>query len=136
MYISNIKIKNFRNFKDNDITFNEGVNVIIGHNNAGKSNLLRERRQNELNAWFVFGVLPLVELSEGPFVAGSSNSRQLIERSTYTVVSRSTINVQLYQYLRPCLTVSVHVQNYSCYIQTYLIMAEEKERRRRRRREN
>lgn len=41
MYISNIKIKNFRNFKDNDITFNEGVNVIIGHNNAGKSNLLR-----------------------------------------------------------------------------------------------
>lgn len=41
MYISKIHIKNFRNFKDNEILFNEGLNVIIGHNNAGKSNLLK-----------------------------------------------------------------------------------------------
>lgn len=41
MYISNIKIKNFRNFKEQEIIFNDGVNVIIGHNNAGKTNLLK-----------------------------------------------------------------------------------------------
>lgn len=41
MYISKIKINNFRNFQDNEIKFNDGVNVIIGHNNAGKSNLIR-----------------------------------------------------------------------------------------------
>ena len=41
MYISHIKISNFRNFKDIDIEFNDGINVIIGHNNAGKSNLLK-----------------------------------------------------------------------------------------------
>ncbi len=41
MYISKIKIKNFRNFKENEIEFNDGINVIIGHNNAGKSNLIR-----------------------------------------------------------------------------------------------
>lgn len=41
MYISKIKIKSFRNFKSEEIDFREGVNVIIGHNNAGKSNLLR-----------------------------------------------------------------------------------------------
>lgn len=41
MYISSISIKNFKNFKSNVIEFNEGLNVIIGHNNAGKSNLLR-----------------------------------------------------------------------------------------------
>lgn len=41
MYISSIKIENFRNFKSNTVKFNEGMNVIIGHNNAGKSNLLR-----------------------------------------------------------------------------------------------
>lgn len=41
MYISNIQIKNYKNFRSNIIEFNEGINVIIGHNNAGKSNLLR-----------------------------------------------------------------------------------------------
>ncbi len=41
MYIKEIKISNFRNFKDASIPFHEGINVIIGHNNTGKSNLLR-----------------------------------------------------------------------------------------------
>ena len=41
MYISKIHIKGFRNFKDQEVTFNDGVNVIIGHNNAGKTNLIR-----------------------------------------------------------------------------------------------
>lgn len=41
MYISNIEIKNYKNFKSTIIEFNEGINVVIGHNNAGKSNLLR-----------------------------------------------------------------------------------------------
>ena len=41
MYIKKIKISNFRNFKEASVPFHEGVNVIIGHNNTGKSNLLR-----------------------------------------------------------------------------------------------
>ena len=41
MYISSIEINNFRNFKKNIINFNDGVNVIIGHNNAGKTNLIK-----------------------------------------------------------------------------------------------
>lgn len=41
MYISKIHINNFRNFKNKEITFNDGVNVIIGHNNAGKTNLIK-----------------------------------------------------------------------------------------------
>jgi len=41
MYISKIKIEGFRNFKNNEIIFNDGINVIIGHNNAGKTNLLK-----------------------------------------------------------------------------------------------
>lgn len=41
MYIKEIKIFNFRNFKEASVPFHEGVNVIIGHNNTGKSNLLR-----------------------------------------------------------------------------------------------
>ena len=37
MYIKEIKISNFRNFKEASVPFHEGVNVIIGHNNTGKS---------------------------------------------------------------------------------------------------
>ncbi|MET4141648.1 AAA family ATPase [Pedobacter sp. UYP1] len=41
MYISKISLKGFRNFPNNEILFNDGINVIIGHNNAGKTSLLR-----------------------------------------------------------------------------------------------
>ncbi len=41
MYISEIKIKNFRNFINSNILFNQGLNIIIGHNNAGKTNLIK-----------------------------------------------------------------------------------------------
>ncbi|PYY28966.1 AAA family ATPase [Paenibacillus illinoisensis] len=41
MYIHKMIIDNFRNFKRQVIEFNDGVNVIIGHNNAGKTNLLK-----------------------------------------------------------------------------------------------
>jgi len=46
MYIQQIEINNFRNFPPaigsnaTKITFTEGTNIIIGHNNAGKTNLL------------------------------------------------------------------------------------------------
>lgn len=39
MNIKNIKIQNFRNFKDFLIDFSEGFQTIIGENNIGKSNL-------------------------------------------------------------------------------------------------
>lgn len=41
MYISSIKIKGYLGFKDLTVDFKDGVNVILGHNNAGKSNLLK-----------------------------------------------------------------------------------------------
>jgi len=39
MHISNIQIKNFRNFSSFNISYNEGFQTIIGENNIGKSNL-------------------------------------------------------------------------------------------------
>jgi len=41
MYISRIEIENFRNFSSTIIVLNFGLNIIIGHNNSGKSNLLK-----------------------------------------------------------------------------------------------
>ena len=36
-----IEIENFRNFRNSTIQLNDGINVIIGHNNSGKTNLLK-----------------------------------------------------------------------------------------------
>ncbi len=41
MYISNITIENYRSFNSIMVDFHEGINLLIGQNNAGKSNLLR-----------------------------------------------------------------------------------------------
>ena len=40
MYIEEIKLKNFRNYKEETITLDNGLNVIIGKNAMGKTNLL------------------------------------------------------------------------------------------------
>lgn len=41
MYISKVRVQNFRCFLDLPIEFQEKINVIIGENNAGKSTLLK-----------------------------------------------------------------------------------------------
>ena len=40
MYINSIRIKNYRNYNNFYMNFKQGLNVIIGANNAGKTNLL------------------------------------------------------------------------------------------------
>lgn len=73
MFISKIKIQGYRNFKNHEILFNEGINVIIGHNNAGKSNLLRAlslvinpQAIRKLSIYDFYQNIPLSELQETP----------------------------------------------------------------------
>lgn len=40
MYITKVKIKNFKCFKDFSLILNEGVNIIVGNNEVGKSTIL------------------------------------------------------------------------------------------------
>ena len=40
MKIRNLKLKNFRNYTDLDIEFNDRLNIIIGNNAQGKTNIL------------------------------------------------------------------------------------------------
>jgi putative ATP-dependent endonuclease of the OLD family len=39
MYLSHIRIKSFRNFEDFEVPFQSGLNLVVGENNIGKSNL-------------------------------------------------------------------------------------------------
>jgi putative ATP-dependent endonuclease of OLD family len=41
MYLKKIEINRFRNFNNTIIEFQDGINIIIGPNNSGKSNLLK-----------------------------------------------------------------------------------------------
>jgi len=40
MYLTRLKLKNYRSFPEVDITFQQGMNVIIGKNSSGKSSIL------------------------------------------------------------------------------------------------
>ena len=40
MYISKLSIRNYRNFRNVSLSFQKGVNTIIGENGSGKTNLL------------------------------------------------------------------------------------------------
>ena len=40
MQLVNITLQNFRGIKDLNVTFNPGVNLVIGNNGAGKTSLL------------------------------------------------------------------------------------------------
>lgn len=41
MYLSRLFIKNYRSIKELDLTFAKGKNVLVGRNNAGKSNVIK-----------------------------------------------------------------------------------------------
>lgn len=40
MIIENLELKNFKSYKDTQITFNQGITLILGENGAGKSSIL------------------------------------------------------------------------------------------------
>ena len=40
MYISELRLENFRKYKNVNINFNEGLNIIVGENNSGKTAII------------------------------------------------------------------------------------------------
>lgn len=73
MYISQIKITNFRNFENTTVDFNDGINVVIGHNNAGKSNLISalslvmdSSKSKRLNIDDFYKLIPTAQLLTSP----------------------------------------------------------------------
>ncbi|MDF2685658.1 MAG: recF, partial [Clostridia bacterium] len=40
MYVKSLKLENFRNIKNADINFNNGINILFGDNAQGKTNII------------------------------------------------------------------------------------------------
>ena len=41
MYLSKIRVRNYKSFRDSgDIEFKPGINIVVGQNNSGKTSLL------------------------------------------------------------------------------------------------
>lgn len=64
MILESLQLKNFRNYEDIDITFSKGINILIGDNAQGKTNLLesiyvlalaRSHRTSKDNEMIQFG---------------------------------------------------------------------------------
>lgn len=73
MYISKIIIDGFRGFKHSEIEFQEGLNVIIGQNNGGKSSIMDALRlvleygsQKNLRAWDFCQKVDMQTLKDNP----------------------------------------------------------------------
>lgn len=75
MFLSRVRVRNFRNLKDIEVGFSKGLNVIVGENNAGKTNLLEAIRAALGPASIVGEALRLVKEDryrnvEGVYTAG------------------------------------------------------------------
>lgn len=68
MYISKLKVKNFKCFQDVEFEFNSNFNLIIGENNSGKST--------------IFEALRLWQLAFNKFLKDRTNNKQSSFRNT------------------------------------------------------
>lgn len=71
MYISEVNIGGYRNFLDVKIPLHEGINIVIGSNNAGKSNLLQAialvlHVNHHIDVNDIFYETDVVKLKENP----------------------------------------------------------------------
>ena len=69
MFIKHLSLANFRNYKNAEVTLEPGVNLIVGPNGQGKTNLVEAIRYlSTLSSHRVAGYLPLIKAGEASAV--------------------------------------------------------------------
>jgi predicted ATP-dependent endonuclease of OLD family len=76
IYIKKIKIENFKSIEGEELEFNEGLNILVGPNNAGKTNIMEA-----LDLLLGDVYLPNFEPSTDHFFNGEENREIIIETS-------------------------------------------------------
>lgn len=114
MYISKVKILGYKGFKDATIELKDGLNVILGHNNGGKSTLLDAialvidtERKKKLSAWDFYQGVSLNDLQDNApsikislYFSMSKNE----DNNSSDVALFSTYAVSLDPQLESCMT--------------------------------
>lgn len=114
MYISKVKILGYKGFKDATIELKDGLNVILGHNNGGKSTLLDAialvidtERKKKLSAWDFYQGVSLKDLQDNApsikislYFSMSENE----DNNSSDVALFSTYAVSLDPQLESCMT--------------------------------
>ena len=114
MYISKVEISKYKGFNEATIELVDGLNVILGHNNGGKSTLLDAialvidtERKKKLSAWDFYQGISLAELKENApsikislYFSMSSNE----SNNSSDVALFSTYAVSLEPKLEACMT--------------------------------
>lgn len=69
MYIKHLSLAQFRNYKSADLSLSQGVNLLVGPNGQGKTNLVEAIRYlSTLSSHRVAGYLPLIQQNQGQAV--------------------------------------------------------------------
>lgn len=71
MYLKSLHIKNFRLIKDTNITFNKGLNILIGPNNSGKTTII-----DALRICFSYKDYHSIHITEDDFYKTKSSSNK------------------------------------------------------------
>ena len=67
MFIKHLSLANFRNYETADVSFEPGVNLLVGPNGQGKTNLVEAIRYlSTLSSHRVAGYLPLIRNAQPP----------------------------------------------------------------------
>jgi putative ATP-dependent endonuclease of the OLD family len=122
MYISNVSIRNYRNFSNANFVFEKGINTVIGENGSGKTNLFRAIRlilddnlyrysyrleetdfNRVLNNWKAHWIIISIEFSEltddeaiqSLFVHGAGNIEEnTTDKATYNLFFRPKLEIR------------------------------------------
>lgn len=89
LFIKRVVLNHFKRFKDNDIALSEGVTLLVGGNNSGKSSLL-----HALATWEFCKTVLLFEKSPSALLQGFSGDGYGIAIDDFT-----PINIPSFKYL-------------------------------------
>lgn len=114
MYISKIKIANYKCFSEAEIEFKEGLNVILGHNNGGKSTLLEAislvvdtEKSKRLTVWDFYQGMTVEALKQNPPTVSISLYLSMTENEDFDsndVALFSSYTIDLTPKVEACLT--------------------------------
>jgi len=89
VYVTEVLIRGFRSLKDVSVKFYPGINVLVGKNNAGKSNIIRALDLVLGEKW-----PPRYEAGEKDFYRASSNAEP-VDRFLIAVCLEGQVNSQV-----------------------------------------